>query len=216
MPTDTGRRYERFQADLIAYGIPVLQSWMYSGHIFKLTAGRGYPLAPTPDELEELSNDLQVREELANMTVALALPRFREALLRGGWRVDGGASLTSYFMGTCLSVFPNEFRSHRAARTRWRRAHRLEATYLAPAAGCDPGPDVVVPGTLEICDNLAHLDHLTAAVVALRLDGHSHGETAELLDLPSARVVEGILYRWRTKQKRRMAGMDGGDTDVAR
>lgn len=213
----TGRRYEQFQANLIAYGIPVLQGWMYSGHIFKLTAGRGYPLTPTPDELEELSNDPQVRDELANMTVALALPRFRqEALIRGGWRVDGGASLTSYFMGSCLSVFPNEFRSHRGARSRWRRAHRLEATHLDPAAGCEPGPDVVVPGTLEICGNLADLDQLTAAVVALRLDGYSHGEIAELLDLPSARVAEGILYRWRNKQKRKMAGIDGGEDDAAR
>ncbi len=34
------------------------------------------------------------------MTVALALPRFRElALVRGGWRYEGGASLATYFMG---------------------------------------------------------------------------------------------------------------------
>ena len=213
----TGSRYDQFQTTLVAYGISVMQSWMLSGRIFKLTAERGYPLAPTPDELDELSNDSHVRDELANMTVALALPRFRqEALVGGGWRVDGGASLTTYFMGTCLSIYPNEFRSHRTAEKRWRRANRVEAIHLDPAARCGPGPDAVVTGNLGLRGDLADLDPLTAAVVALTVDGHSQGEIAELLDLPSARAAEGILYRWRTRQKRRMATADGGETHDAR
>jgi hypothetical protein len=37
-----------------------------------------------------------MREELADITVALALPKFRDqALIGGGWRADGGASLST-------------------------------------------------------------------------------------------------------------------------
>jgi hypothetical protein len=89
----------------------VMRGWMHSGYIFKLCAARGFALHPSDFELEELSRDSDVREELAIVTVALALPRFREhALVGGGWRFDGGATLSTYFMGGRLYVFPNELR----------------------------------------------------------------------------------------------------------
>ncbi len=48
------------------------------------------------------------------MTVAKALPRFKEhALAGGGLRFEGGASLPTYFTGACLYIFPNEFRARR-------------------------------------------------------------------------------------------------------
>jgi hypothetical protein len=59
----TGPRYRRFEGELAAYGISVLRGWMHSGHIFKLTAGRGFQLSPTEYELEELVRDSDVREE---------------------------------------------------------------------------------------------------------------------------------------------------------
>jgi hypothetical protein len=80
-----GPRYNRFVSELAAYGISVLRGWMHSGYVFKLAAARGRDLHPTEWELERLVRDSDVREELANMTVALALPRFREnALIAAG------------------------------------------------------------------------------------------------------------------------------------
>jgi len=139
-----GRRYQRFEEELARYGISVLRGWMHSGFIFKLLRGRGFPLYPNDRELEELFRDTEAREDLASMTVAFALPRFRErALVDGGWRYDGGASLTTYFMGACLYVFPNEFRKRRVDQKKWSRANNREGRHPG-ARSCEghrPGGD---------------------------------------------------------------------------
>lgn len=86
----TGPRYVRFTEELARYGISVLRGMMHSGYVFKLVALRGYALNPTESELEELVRNSDVRDELATMTVARALPRFRKhALVDGGWRFEG-------------------------------------------------------------------------------------------------------------------------------
>jgi hypothetical protein len=80
---------------------------MHSGYLFKLTASRGYLLNPSDIELEELRRDHEARDELATMTVAVALPKFRErALIGGGWTYEGGASLPTYFMGPASTSSP--------------------------------------------------------------------------------------------------------------
>lgn len=71
-----GSRYHRFREELARYGTAVLRA------------------CPTDAELEELHRDSDARDDLANMTVAVALPRFRDRALAGGsWRADGGAAL---------------------------------------------------------------------------------------------------------------------------
>jgi hypothetical protein len=117
-----GPRYRHFENELARYGISVLRGWMHSGYIFQLAATRKFALHPTDQELEELCRESDTREELATMTVALALPGFRERALVGrGWRFDGGAAVSTYFMGACMYVFPNQFRARRTQREKWRR-----------------------------------------------------------------------------------------------
>jgi len=206
----TGRSYRRFEEELAAYAMSVLRGWMYSGYIFELAAARGFPMHPTETEIEELFRDSGAREELANMTVAKALLRFKDhALVGGGWRFEGGASLPTYFMGACLYGFPNEFRARRVQQRKWTRAHQIEATNLEPVANPVSDPAVIATGKLRVCGDLERLDKRTQAIVALTLDGYSQEEIAELLDEPSPRAVEGVLYRWRTKQKPRIH--EGGD-----
>lgn len=207
-----GPQYRRFEEELTAYGISVLRGWMQSGHIFKLTADRGFHLSPTEDELEELVRDSDAREELANMTVAVTLPQFRErSLVRGGWHVEGGATLTTYFMGATLYVFPNEFRQRRSYTRRYTKAGKAEAVMLEPISNplCDPA--VIALGGLRVADELRGLDKRTAAMVAAHLVGYGHEEIAEMFDVDSVRAVEGILYRWRTKAKSRAAREEGLD-----
>lgn len=111
-----GPKYRLFEEELTRYAMSVRRAWMYTGRIFKLTAARGHTLYPTDAELEDLHCSSDTREGLAAMTVSAALPRFRQqALIDGGWSVEGGASLGTYFMGACLYAFPNEFRRARAA-----------------------------------------------------------------------------------------------------
>ena len=140
----SGPQYRRFQEELARYGTSVLRAWMYSGYVFELIAARGFHLHPTDAELEELHRNTEVREDLANMTVGVALPRFREhALLGGGWKYEGGASLPTYFMGSCLYVFPNEFRSRRVQQERLRRQDGRDPAITMQEAepGLRPGGD---------------------------------------------------------------------------
>jgi DNA-directed RNA polymerase specialized sigma24 family protein len=167
---------------------------------------------PTDCELEELFRDSDAREELANMTVALALPRFKEhALVGGGWRFDGGASLSTYFMGSCLYIFPNEFRKRRVYYKKWQRAHYGEATHLDPVVNSRTNPAVIATGKIRVREDLERLDERTRAIVALTLDGYMQEEIVELLGESSVRAVEGVLHRWRTKEKPNAHGE--GETD---
>ncbi|WP_329600173.1 hypothetical protein OIE43_44340 [Streptomyces pseudovenezuelae] len=132
-----GPKYDHFVQELVRYGVSVLRAWMHSGCIFGFVADRGFGLSPHELELEELASDSDLREDLAMMTVARALPPFRQrALVEGRWTYEGGASITTYFMGACLYVFPNEFRRHRASRERQRRLllRQQETALPFPAA----------------------------------------------------------------------------------
>lgn len=207
-----GPRYDRFVSELAAYGISVLRGWMHSGYMFQLVAARGRSLHPTEWELERLVRDSDVREELANMTVALALPGFRDkALIGGGWRLDGGASVPTYFMGACVHGFPNEFRKWSSYEQRHGQADWREVTLYPPVSEPVRDPAVIAVGNIRVLDDLKCLDERTAAVVAWTIDGYSQDEIAEMLGLPSVRAVEGILYRWRDKAKRTVRR--GGERD---
>lgn len=120
LPAEEGfqsTRYEAFENDLARYAVSVLRAWMYAGYIFSMAVGRGFGLNPHQLDLERLTSDSDLREELGTITVALAMPRFRRrAFLEGGWTFQGGAGITTYFMGACLYDFPNEFRRHRIPR----------------------------------------------------------------------------------------------------
>jgi hypothetical protein len=205
-----GPRYDMFVTELARYGVAVLCGWMHSGHVFAVSADRGQPLSPNADELEELHRDLDTRQDIASMVVAVALRHFRErALVGGGWKADGGASLTTYFMGACLTVFPNEFRRYRAQRQRWRRQNAADPAIIAAARSAEPSIAEMVGGTFEVKANLARVDARTRAIVTLWMYGYHQQEIAEMLGERSARAVEGVLYRWRRNEVRRMR--EGGE-----
>jgi DNA-directed RNA polymerase specialized sigma24 family protein len=197
-----GPQYRRFQEELARYGTAVLRAWMHSGYVFKLTASRGFSLFPTDAELEELHQDSDARDDLANMTVAVALPQFRDrALAGGGWRAEGGAALPTYFMGACLYVFPNEFRKRRVQDEKSRRQDRLDPAVALTEKERRIDPAAEATGNIYVADRIRSADPRAQAVVALTVDGWSQEEIAELLGKRSVRAVEGTLYRWRTKRK---------------
>ncbi|MEV5981911.1 hypothetical protein [Streptomyces sp. NPDC052114] len=197
-----GPRYDRFEEELARYGISVLRGWLHSGFVFTLVAARGFGLSPRESELSELARDSDLREELATMTVARTLPRFRrQALEQGGWRPDGGAGIATYFMGACAYEFPNEYRRHRSDEERWRRGmDRAEATAGTAAVA---GVSAEVLGRLQVLEDLTDIDDpRMRAAVALTLDGYAQDEIRQILGAPSVRAVEGLLYRWRARAKR--------------
>ncbi|WP_328691083.1 hypothetical protein OHU07_31370 [Streptomyces phaeochromogenes] len=205
-----GPRYDRFVEELARYGISVLRAWMHSGFIFRLAAERGFGLGPHERELRELASNSDLREELATMTVACALARFRQqALIEGGWTCEGGASITTYFMGACVYDFPNEFRRYRASEERHRQAlKRQQEVYESPISPLSTDGEAL--GRLHVLGVLESIsDPRARAVVALAFDGYTQDEIQQLLDAPSVRAIEGLLYRWR--KTKRDAEDDEGD-----
>jgi DNA-directed RNA polymerase specialized sigma24 family protein len=202
-----GRQYEHFVEELVRYGVSVLRGWMHSGYIFQLAAERGYGLRPHELDLEALASDSDLREELATMTVARALPSFRQrALVDGGWSYEGGASITTYFMGACLTYFPNEFRRYRSSQERQRLAlQRQKAVYENPVHPLSAADEV--GAKLQVLEELECIgESRTQAAVALLLDGYTQQEICQILGEPSVRAVEGLLYRWRQKAQSRRGG----------
>ncbi|MFD5083407.1 hypothetical protein ACFWOG_12310 [Kitasatospora sp. NPDC058406] len=207
-----GTEYDRFVTELVRYGVAVLRAWMHSGYVFKLVAERGFGLKPNEFELEELHRDGELRDQLATMIVAKALPRFRRrALVEGGWRFEGGASITTYFMGACVYDFPNEFRSWRANEERQARAlRRQKAVYREPVSALSVADEVL--GNLEVIAGLEQIKNKqTRDAVVLTLEGYSQEEIRELLGASSARAIEGLIYRWRVEEKKKREGRDRRD-----
>jgi hypothetical protein len=198
-----GPRYERFVDELVRYGISVLRGWMYSGFIFTLLADRGFGLHPREWELEILVADSDLREELAIMTIASALPRFRQrAFVEGGWTPAGGASITTYFIGACAYDFPNEFRRWQTGEERHRLAlQRLQERYKDPISPVSVDDEVL--GKMELQEFLSRIkDARTRVAVALTVHDYSQEDIRQALSAASVRVIEGLLHRWRTKEKR--------------
>lgn len=200
-----GPRYDRFRDELAKYAMGVLCAWMHSGYVFALVARNGFALHPTETELRDLQFDKDMREELARMIVAVALRRFREhALVGGGWRADGGASLKTYFMGNCLYAFPNEFRRHRSDRQRWQRQDDVSQAITASLSEEMTDPGDVVAGAHRVREDFKRMNPREQAIVALRMDGYQEDEIAEMLGENSVRAVEGVLYRLRIRERQRI------------
>ena len=210
-----GRAYDQFENELAAYGLSVLQAWMYSGYVFKLASKRGFSLAPSDRELETLQRDSNLREELANMTVGTAIPRFRDrALVGGGWTLAGGASVPTYFMGSCLYVFPNEFRRSRVYAQRYDRALLGETRRLDLPQSRVTDAGTIATGNIRVDEALKAATGKERIILELTWQGYQQTEIAEVLGLTSARAVEGIIHRWRAKQ--RLEQGTGGDRNDRR
>jgi hypothetical protein len=79
-------------------------------------------LNPTDAEREILEGQFEERFDLALENVAEALRFFRNRVLHAGrWSFDGGATVTTFFVGACLPAFPNVFRRWRVAELKWNR-----------------------------------------------------------------------------------------------
>lgn len=208
----TGPKYEMFEAELVAYALPILRSWLRRGLIFEYCSKRGRPVTARAMDRDYLAGNLdeniEERLSLAGETIAKALPVFREhALVQRGWTCEGGASLLTYFVGATLNEFPNVFRKWRTARDAWRQAHGygLNADDLGGqpfgSTADDPGESVV--SRQFVLDTLASLpDNLREVAARIVLGDESQAEAGEATGL-SERAVEGRLHRYRNERARR-------------
>lgn len=102
-----GDRWQAFAYALAQYGHAVVKAWLVTGEMFVRCKRKGCYPGPAPGWWSE-----EDRDALANETVATALVSFRnDALIGGRWSPEGGASLKTYFIGSCVLAFPNVFRT---------------------------------------------------------------------------------------------------------
>lgn len=214
-----GSLYDRFKLELSRYGVGVLEAWISTGYIFSLTDAQGWSLYPSGRERQDLRRESGVALSLAGITVAVALKKFHSRALVGGqWHVDGGASLKTYFMGTVIGVFPNEFRRYRKevdqAGINQVSLSSVDARDLDDMTCRDmQNPSDVAIAKVDAVALLADIaDPRLRAMVALQADGWTLEEIADALGGERIRSIEGCLYRWRKRERRKME--EGGVTDV--
>lgn len=218
------RRWKRLADDLAAYGLAVLDAWMRTTYIFAKVRGIGRPLHHTYPETMELVTNPDTREELCAETTAQALKKFRDDAQRGtGWSPEGGASLTTYFVGACVQAFNNEFRRWSREEHPWgplghnrsidphtllKHSDRVAEVQRATHMFDDPERATADADHFDrVLHELSPKEH---AILRLTDFGYSQEEIGELLGI-TERAVEGRLYRLRNKDIRGRLGGHGND-----
>jgi DNA-directed RNA polymerase specialized sigma24 family protein len=188
----SGAQYDELVDALVRYSLPVMKAWIRSGRIFSLSARAGRPLYG-----REVVMDAEDIGDLATDTIMGALRLFREAALSGnGWKSDGGATLASYFMGACVRVFPNSYRSW----WNWRRRVDRIVCLDIPEERDDSTPESEVLSAEYAASILRKLPPRVAEIIVLRSKGYSNTEIGALMET-TPRAIEGMLYRFRTGMK---------------
>jgi DNA-directed RNA polymerase specialized sigma24 family protein len=194
-----GPLYDKLVDRTIRHALPIMRRALASGAIFRWCADRNSQIklwAPH-DWCESDQN------EVALETVAAAAFRFHAAALAGnGWSGQGGATLSTYFLGLCIDAFPNQFRAWLRARQQARRQTEVVGDPAAQVAS-PPGHDP--PTAVEVSDELRHrlgrlpLDQREA--VLLQAVGYTVREIAVRTN-STVKAVEGRIYRGRQRLKR--------------
>lgn len=191
-----GSAYELFANRLISRGRRTIDVWTLRRTIFRECAKREIHLEP-----QDWSED--ERLDLVQDTVATGYRRFHAgALCRREWTPQGGASLSTFFIGTCVYAFSDEYRAwQRAKIVRQMQLRDVVAQMgtLPPAQTQRVGAAVIDRACArEALGRIAAQDPRLARILALYAEGHPYEQIAALLgDGTTPRAVEAVLYRHR-------------------
>lgn len=218
-----GPLWEKVAADLVGYAFqPLLHAMRLSenGKLANLVAKSKTPLLLTDEERTTLHHNQADREQLALMTISVAMETFPMVLKAGGYDPaknigKGGkpARLSTFFYGRCGLVFPRVFENWRAERVQrfvGRATVPLDRVDLAYALGRGTSQPESGDEFVELCDKLIEmvneLKPRDKAVWIMALRGYSRGETADALGIKIT-DVENARKKLRNEiQKRRRKG----------
>jgi hypothetical protein len=197
-----GVTFEMFVIELSSYGIAALMAWMRTGQIAVQCAAKGRPMAGGLPE--QWSRD--DRLEIAVETTARALKHFiGEVLIPGRWDPGRGASLKTFFVGSCVLQFPNVYSVWRTEQRPWKAVDVIEpgtedaAVPLTQGASwSDPTAEHVLRRELTRENLDAIKDPRTRKAAEMVMDGYSFAEAGAAAGLTAA-AVEGRLYRLRRR-----------------
>jgi DNA-directed RNA polymerase specialized sigma24 family protein len=165
-------------------------AWLKTGEMFKQCDAKGCSVRSPP-----LGWTVDDRVELANETVAVALNSFKQNALREGkWTSNGGGTLKTYFIGSCILAFPNVYRKWSTGRVSLQHLTSLEhgaIDRLNPPQ--DPGEMAIT--RLRIQEGFNGIpDERTKSAVILQGMGYTYAEIGEILEITS-RAVDGLIRR---------------------
>jgi RNA polymerase sigma factor (sigma-70 family) len=194
----TGPSWEKFIEVLVTYALPCMVAWIRSGQISQLCRekGVGVPAGFARQQLHE-----EDAKQLAHDAVADAFVGFKKVLEQDRWSATGGASLKTFFMGRCLTRFPNVCRAWLRDQRKWVPLSDVDdqsIQYNSVAHQIDPAEAAVA--AVELKEVAGQLDERTVRAVILQDMGHKIAEIAELLE-ETPKTVEMILYRHRRRMR---------------
>ena len=201
-----GPLFEITVTEFAAYGIAVQMAWMRTGEIVRQCKARGRPVRADSVPAEHWSRD--DRLEIASETTARALKFFvGEVLKPHRWDCMRGATLKTFFIGSCLLQFPNVFDRWMGEQDRWARTHDPDADIAdiedadalrRDVRWSDPTGETAMrrQAVREALSDIA--DPRTREAARLYALGCSFAEAGAQVGL-SAAAVEGRLYRLRRR-----------------
>jgi DNA-directed RNA polymerase specialized sigma24 family protein len=193
-----GPLWNQVAVELVRYGWSVMSAWLNTGIIANKCWEKGRPV--------ELPHDwtIQDREDLVSDAVAEGLEMFRQAVLTDRWKPEKGASLRTYFLGSCVLAFPNVLRRWNSDRRRYSRAGvRWAREPTEHGFGVEPVELLVAVHALKSL--IGDENQRDQAIRFLCFHGYTPMEIAEILGMKPG-AVNTALYRMR----RRGLSEDGG------
>ncbi|MEO3843208.1 hypothetical protein [Streptomyces sp. B22F1] len=199
-----GPRYEKTTTQLMEYGWRTINKWNGTGEIFVHARRAGRPV---PVRMTAPGWNADDRAEVATDTVIAGLDLFVEyGLIRGKWAPDGGASLTTYFVGACIRSFQRVYiRWFRGVQTGQAELDRSVTDHDSASADREiPDQRATDPFYAAAThDEIKHiLPYITDTKVrrglALRALGYTQQQAAAEVGL-TERALEGRISRLRTR-----------------
>ena len=204
--------------DLWVYALPVLKAFIRTMRMHQLLC-RYQPARPwisiIPEDQVVLRNSEAERDGLAVDTIIRAVKDFRRnALERRKWSPDGGASLRTYFIGTCALNFPRAYQ--RWSKDRGTRLDSLAARYAIclesvadQVATLDPDPAVSAADRDVLRRIVAVAQPTTKLILALLMQDLTQQQVADELGLTAISVERRMAsLRRRARNQRRRAGLE--------
>ena len=185
------------------YGLAVFRSWIRQGLVFGIvTKATGFGFFELPEG--RITDPVEV-EDLASMTVVLALRDFLEKVLKQNkWDPQRGASLKTYFIGQCKWQFPNVYKEW--FRLQRRTPPEASLDFLVDNNALAPAHDNVEASfdrDAEIKEALSAVESSEAqAAFMYQVEGYSLAEIAAMTGLTDAKAVENLLGRWKRRLNR--------------
>lgn len=186
------------------YALRVLNKWLANGQIFSKCEQLGCPVGPRPKQWS-----VEDRAGIVHVVIAEALRELKDKSLRKGeWRVDGGASLGSYFITGCIFKFPNAYRMWKSEQSEWTQVsvHDFSAdAYLfeRETGGDTTSARIMSKAGLEDIGRQRGLTVRDRQLLFLVKDGYRHKEIAELMHFGTVRAVGDRLHRLRKALRRK-------------